>query len=275
MIHHAMQSAKTDEVEVDADADAAGPSTHNGDPTPSTAGEHIDVEHDAATNTFHLKNVDPTSAGDNHAFLRSKLTWSTGEDGKERVLDEDGNGVMMGWEEPLMVAHVQAVKDRLKDKMDRGEEISVLNIGFGLGIVSLANGPAGIIRQSRAERPAPDPQIDTLLQDELHPTRHTIIEAHPSVLSHIRSTPFHEKTGVEILPGRWQDWCKGDQLAELIGKSAGGAGYDFVFIDTFAEDYEGQSGVAMDGRLVIARGSILCVITPLLCEPPFDVRRVA
>lgn len=55
------------------------------------------------------------------------------------------------------------------------------------------------------------------------------------------STPFHSKAGVEILPGRWQDWTKGDKLAELIGKSEGGAGYDFVFIDTFAEDYEGRS----------------------------------
>jgi protein arginine N-methyltransferase 2 len=81
-------------------------------------------------------------------------------------------------------------------------------------------------------------QIDTLLQDQLHPARHTIIEAHPSVLTHIQSTPFHNKAGVEVLPGRWQDWCQGDKLAELIGKSAGGAGYDFVFIDTFAEDYE-------------------------------------
>lgn len=48
-----------------------------------------------------LRAEDKTSAGDNLEFLRSELTWDLGEDGRERVLDADGNGVMMGWEEPL------------------------------------------------------------------------------------------------------------------------------------------------------------------------------
>lgn len=135
MIHHAMQSAKS--------ASSPGPSTQpamaESSSTENATGEHIDVDHDESTNTYHLKSIDPTSAGDNLTFLRSKLTWDVGEDGKERVLDEDGNGVMMGWEEPLMVAHVEAVKERLKEKMEGGEEVSVLNIGFGLGIVSTCN----------------------------------------------------------------------------------------------------------------------------------------
>jgi hypothetical protein len=149
MIHHVIQSAKPS-------SSSPGPSSPVLQTTPSSStstnphpepsqthgqtepdlGEHIDVQHDQSTNTYTLKNIDPTSAGDNLTFLRSKLTWSTGDDGRERVLDEDGNGVMMGWEEPLMVAHVEAVKARLKEKMERGEEVSVLNIGFGLGIVS-------------------------------------------------------------------------------------------------------------------------------------------
>lgn len=111
---------------------SAGPSTS----LPAGSEERIEVSHDTSTNTYHLTPIDPTSAGDNHTFLRSPLTWSKGEDGKERVLDEDGNGVMMGWEEPLMVAHVESVRERLKGKVERGEGISVLNIGFGLGIVS-------------------------------------------------------------------------------------------------------------------------------------------
>ena len=48
-----------------------------------------------------LRAEDDSSAGDNLAFLKSKLVWDMGQDGKERVLDADGNGVMMGWEEPL------------------------------------------------------------------------------------------------------------------------------------------------------------------------------
>jgi protein arginine N-methyltransferase 2 len=39
-----------------------------------------------------LRAEDVTSAGDNMTFLTSKLTWETGEDGRERVVDADGNG---------------------------------------------------------------------------------------------------------------------------------------------------------------------------------------
>jgi protein arginine N-methyltransferase 2 len=39
-----------------------------------------------------LRAEDDTSSGDNMAFLSSKLTWETGEDGRERVIDADGNG---------------------------------------------------------------------------------------------------------------------------------------------------------------------------------------
>jgi protein arginine N-methyltransferase 2 len=55
----------------------------------------------AETGAMTLRAEDTSSAGDNLEFLRSKLTWDVGEDGRERVLDADGNGVMMGWEEPL------------------------------------------------------------------------------------------------------------------------------------------------------------------------------
>lgn len=39
-----------------------------------------------------LRAEDKTSAGDNLQFLQSELTWDMGEDGRERVLDADGNG---------------------------------------------------------------------------------------------------------------------------------------------------------------------------------------
>lgn len=45
-----------------------------------------------ATNNIVLRAEDKTSAGDNLVFLKSKLTWDVGKDGKERVLDADGNG---------------------------------------------------------------------------------------------------------------------------------------------------------------------------------------
>jgi len=42
-----------------------------------------------------LRAEDDSSAGDNLAFLKSKLVWDMGEDGKERVLDADGNGCVI------------------------------------------------------------------------------------------------------------------------------------------------------------------------------------
>jgi protein arginine N-methyltransferase 2 len=46
-----------------------------------------------------LRAEDTTSSGDNLAFLQSKLTWDVGEDGRERVLDADGNGRVRMWRE--------------------------------------------------------------------------------------------------------------------------------------------------------------------------------
>jgi hypothetical protein len=88
MIHHALQASKEPSEPI--------PSSSALEPEPSTSmgdeNETEEISHDETTNTYTLKGVDNTSAGDNFAFLKSKLTWTTGDDGKERVLDEDGNG---------------------------------------------------------------------------------------------------------------------------------------------------------------------------------------
>lgn len=98
-----------------------------------------------------LRQDDTTSAGDNLTFLASKLVYEKGEDGKERVLDADGNGVMMGWEEPLMVEHVKWMCDEHPHSQPGGGGMSVLNVGFGLGIVSAQ--AEGLIH-IKSERPA-------------------------------------------------------------------------------------------------------------------------
>jgi protein arginine N-methyltransferase 2 len=46
---------------------------------------------DSSTN-IKLRAEDNSSAGDNLAFLQSKLAWEVGDDGRERVIDADGNG---------------------------------------------------------------------------------------------------------------------------------------------------------------------------------------
>jgi len=58
------------------------------------------------------------------------------------------------------------------------------------------------------------------------------------------------------LPGRWQDWCSPEKVGELLGLSEGGQGYDFVFIDTFAEDYEGAFCSEYPRQMVMDRGGL-------------------
>ncbi|KAH6572083.1 hypothetical protein BASA60_006855 [Batrachochytrium salamandrivorans] len=103
----------------------------------------------------------------NASYLARKLVFSKG-----RLLDSDGNAVMMGWEAPLMERHAKAIAPT--------PGLDVLNIGFGLGI------------------------IDEYLQT-LNPATHTIIEAHPDVYNHMVAQGWLQKPGVRVLFGRWQD----------------------------------------------------------------------
>ena len=90
------------------------------------------------------------------------------------------------------------------------------------------------------------------------PISHTVIEGHPDVIQHIKKRGFDQKPGVRILEGRWQDWCKDDKLEDLLkGTEESGGGFDVVFIDTFAEGYEGVSeSIAQE---------IFCILI-VLCE---------
>ncbi|KAI8622546.1 S-adenosyl-L-methionine-dependent methyltransferase [Chytriomyces sp. MP71] len=121
-------------------------------------------------------------------YLNKKLTYTDG-----LLVDADGNAVMMGWEGPLMERHAKVIA------AEPGK--NVLNVGFGLGL------------------------IDTFLQD-LKPSKHTIIEAHPDVYAKMIADGWDKKPGVRILFGKWQDVT--DQLET----------YDGIFFDTFGEDYD-------------------------------------
>lgn len=92
--------------------------------------------------------------------------------------------------------------------------LSILNVGFGLGIV------------------------DRLFQ-ATQPRSHVIIEAHPQVLAHMRETGVYDWPNVTVLEGRWQDFAAGEGLEKLLEAADGG--FDAVFVDTFAEGYEGES----------------------------------
>ena len=120
----------------------------------------------------------PEGAPEGGGYLSQPLVFSDG-----RLVDADGGAVMMGWEDVLMRHHAAAFRQRLGDG-----PAAVLNVGFGLGL------------------------IDEALQREwrgVRGFRHTIIEAHPDVLRHARSLGWHERPGVTLLAGRWQDLLPG------------------------------------------------------------------
>lgn len=136
-------------------------------------------------------------------YLNSKLAYDD-----DKLVDSDLNGVMMAWETDIMRRSVAAlIPDAAPDKR-------ILNIGFGMGIV------------------------DGMFAD-LKPSRHHIIEAHPSVLEHLAKPDSKfgsgwEKSGPEegaykVHEGRWQD-----VVPKLLGA---GEVYDAIYFDTFGEDY--------------------------------------
>ncbi|OMO70736.1 hypothetical protein COLO4_28538 [Corchorus olitorius] len=101
---------------------------------------------------------------------------------------------MMAWEKPLMEAH--------KAVCSGGG--SILNVGFGMGLV------------------------DTAIQ-QYGPAKHTIVEAHPEVYERMLRTGWGEKDNVKIIFGRWQD-----VLSQLES-------YDGIFFDIYGEYYEDLS----------------------------------
>lgn len=54
----------------------------------------------------------------------------------------------------------------------------------------------------------------------------------------MREKGVYDWPNTHILEGRWQDWLIGDKLAEVIELSDGGL--DAIFVDTFAEGYDGE-----------------------------------
>ncbi|KAF8585894.1 hypothetical protein K439DRAFT_1409609 [Ramaria rubella] len=155
-----------------------------------------------------LRNFDEGPFGSTDAFLTSRLLFSKDAHGQEIcsvVSGEDTVGVMMGWERNIMQTTVQKLCGTHPSRL---LGLRILNIGFGLGI------------------------IDTMFQSiNPAPAQHTIIEPHRDVLAHMQTNGWYEKNGVNILEGRWQDFI---ESGEIYGEG----GWDVVFVDTFAENYE-------------------------------------
>jgi protein arginine N-methyltransferase 2 len=169
------------------------------------SGQNTTAEEEAEEEEPRFQPPKDTTEADvnSEAYLRSKLTYSDG-----KLIDDDGNGVMMAWETDIMRRSV----DALLPGREPGKR--VLNIGFGMGI------------------------IDTMFA-ETKPAQHHIIEAHPGVLEHISSPGSKfgsawEESGPApgafmVCRGKWQEVCH-----KLLEE---GQIYDAIYFDTFGEDY--------------------------------------
>ncbi|KAL1970180.1 hypothetical protein VTN77DRAFT_6585 [Rasamsonia byssochlamydoides] len=127
----------------------------------------------------------------NTRYLQSNLTFQN-----DRLLDSDQNGVMMAWETDIMAKTARKLLPR--------PGLRALNIGHGMGIV------------------------DGFFQEQ-SPSAHHIVEAHPEVIAEMKRKGWHEKPGVKIHEGRWQD-----VLPALVEQ---GETFDAIYYDTFAESY--------------------------------------
>lgn len=146
-------------------------------------------------------------------YLSQRLVYDDADPSGPRLLDSDGDAVMMGWEAPIMARHA----DTLCGGQGVAAPAAVMNVGFGLGI------------------------IDRDLQRHA-PRRHVIVEAHPDVLARMDAEGWAEKPGVTVLRGRWEDVLAAGAPALSKGAQEGGiadilasGGFDAIYWDTYAQ----------------------------------------
>lgn len=88
MLHYALKTAKAATLAEEEEQEEGEPM--EAEKETGTPGESSTAQMTSTGMT--LRHEDKTSAGDNLEYLRSKLVWEMGDDGKERVCDADGNG---------------------------------------------------------------------------------------------------------------------------------------------------------------------------------------
>lgn len=92
------------------------------------------AEDPSSDSNLVLKDAEEeTLAGNTALFLKSKLTYSRDEQGQERVIDEEGNGVMMGWETGVSSS---ALSTGLTDRATPEADTDLSHVSFlGLALV--------------------------------------------------------------------------------------------------------------------------------------------
>lgn len=136
-----------------------------GEPVASTSGiksgDHDTAMEENGGEEEEQQQQKLSTASDNATFLSSRLLFTHDASGQPVALDAEGNGVMMGWETGIMRRTADRLcedgwRDRkeseggkswhdLVEEEERGERepLRVMNVGFGLGIVSLLRSLCG------------------------------------------------------------------------------------------------------------------------------------
>jgi protein arginine N-methyltransferase 2 len=55
----------------------------------------------------------------------------------------------------------------------------------------------------------------------------------------MRKLGIYDLPGVRVLEGRWQDWLNDEKVGEVLEGTPEARGFGAIFVDTFAEGYEG------------------------------------
>lgn len=180
----------------DSDAEEAGQengTVENESPDAASKSEQVPDLVDSAAIEQSANTGVPAKDVNSADYLASDLVLT-----RNKLLDKDKNGVMMGWESGIMKDSV----DLLLTKPD----MRILNIGAGMMI------------------------FDTFVQN--HPNKpqiHHIVEAHPDILTNMENEGWDSKPGVTVHPGRWQEI-----LPQLVAENQT---FDAIYYDTFAESY--------------------------------------
>lgn len=141
------------------DPESDGDEEEEGEPVASTSGTKSGDDDTAMEENGEEQQQQQqklSTASDNATFLSSRLVFTHDASGQPVALDAEGNGVMMGWETGIMRRTAERLcedgwADRkasgggkswreLVEEEERGERepLRVMNVGFGLGIVSLS-----------------------------------------------------------------------------------------------------------------------------------------
>ncbi|KAI9701777.1 MAG: Arginine N-methyltransferase 2 [Candelina mexicana] len=194
--YEALPEADSDSEEDDVNIDIGAAPAMTTDENPSNVKDDPSSTTEDTSSTPNIPASNPSPPPDpsltNSTYLSSTLTPTP----TNTLLDASSNGVMMTWETPIMT--------RTATLLLPTPNLRVLNIGHGLGI------------------------LDNALQTH-SPASHHIIEAHPTVLSQMRSNNWSAKPNIVIHEGRWQDIAP--NLLEQ------GETFDAIYFDTFAEPY--------------------------------------